>query len=293
MANDVAHGMPLGMLLNWGERFLRTSVGVFVIFISCATGCGWNVLEESADKNSDAALLFEARKQMNDAKWADAITLIQKMSQEGQTKRETRATLASAYAGRCGLNLIHMADSIAQANGINFFPVLLRALRGATSDSIVDCENAEAQILSIASDPEARLADENVMMAFIGFAKVGAILAANADPSGTGTADPIFDSCDRGQLSEHDLRQLGTGLTISISSLSASGSSIAAGLADAVTDVCAAAAGINPDFDFCEITDPADFSAEHLQALGTIVKMSDNPGLGTCTGGLMVCGCPP
>lgn len=254
-------------------------------------GCS-NAFKEFAKTDSDAALLFEARKQMNDARWDEAITLMNRMSAVARADRSTKAVMASAYAGRCGLNLIRLAEQLANSSGQNFLSLLLYTFRTSSGTSIADCQQAEALLLSISSDPAVRTDDENVMLAFIDFSKVGAILATYADTDGDGTAEPTFDSCNTAHLPDAMLREIGTGLTLAVGSLAASGGSIGSALSTSVTSACSALAGINPSYDFCSVTTPTGFSVDQVKALGGIVKTSDNPGLGTCTGSISACVCP-
>ncbi len=272
------------------HRFYLLSIPLFVGL--AISGCSQNAFQESAKRDTDPALLFEAQKQMNTSNWADAITLIGRMSAAGQADRGTKVILASAYAGKCGLNLIRLADRITNASSQNFFAILLGGLQQASVASVADCLTAESTLRSISDVAGNRTADENVMLAFIGFAKVGAILAAYADTNDDGTPDPTFDSCNTAMLPDAMLREVGTGVTLAVSSLAASGGSIGSSLSDAVTNACADLATVDPSFDFCAITAAADFTVDQRKALGGLVKSSDNPGLGTCVGGITSCVCP-
>lgn len=276
------------MRIIWILTFVIAFGGAAV----CNTACNKNVFLESAKTDTDAALLFEAKKQMNSSSWAAAITLIGKMSTDARASRETKTTLASAYAGKCGLNLIRLADQIANAGTTHVFSILLTAFRGATVTSIADCSQAETLLISISSTASGRTADENILLAFIDFAKIGSVLATYADTNVDGTADPGFDSCNTAQLPDAMLREVGTGLTLAVASLSASGGSIGAGLATSVNAACAQLAGVSPAYDFCTVTTTAGFSVNQVKAIGGLVKTTDNPGIGTCPGNLQSCVCP-
>lgn len=260
--------------------------------MSAPLGCSQNAFLESAKKDTDPALLFEARKKMNSSNWTEAIALINRMSATGLAQRETKVILASAYAGECGLNLIRMADQIANAGSTNLFAVLLSSQQTATAASVTACQSAETTLASISAVAAERTADENTMMAFIGFTKIGAVLATYADTNDDGTADVGFDSCNTGTLPDAMLREIGTGVTIAVSSLVASGGSIASGVADSVSNACADIAAVDADYDFCTVTTASAFTTEQVQALGGLVKSTDAPGLGTCAGDLATCVCP-
>lgn len=276
--------------------FLRARKNITFLFslsaILILVSCSQNALLESAKRDTDAALLFEAKKKMNGALWSDAINMIARMSAGGQAERSTKVTLASAYAGRCGLDLLRLADQISSSSGTNFFSILGSSMRAATAPSITDCVAAETTLLSISTNPATLTPDENMMMSFIGFSKIGAILATYADLDNDGSADVGFDACDTGDIPEAMVRQVGTGITLAIASLNASGSTIASGLGSAVTSACATLAGLNPAYNFCAVTDPAGFTADQVKALGGLIHSTDNPGVGTCAGNLATCVCP-
>lgn len=278
------------------SRFSPIRTAAFTLVLSLfgglTLGCTQNAFKELAKTDTDAALLFEARKEMNSSRWDQAITLMNRMSATARADRSTKAVMASAYAGRCGLNLIRLAEQIANSSGQNFLSLLVYTFRGSSGTSIADCQQAESLLLSISANPAARTADENVMLAFIDFSKIGAILSTYSDSDGDGTADPTFDSCNTAHLPNAMLREVGTGLTLAVSALSASGGSIGSALSSSVTSACSNLASIDPSYDFCSITTPAGFSVDQVKALGGLVKSTDNPGLGTCNGGLSSCVCP-
>ncbi len=273
-------------------RFPAFALVVFLIAAS-SLSCSQNAFLESAKRDTDAALLFEAKKQMNGSQWTAAIDTLLRMSPTGRAERAAKTALASAYAGRCGLNLIRLADQLSNAgNGGGLFALFMGALQNATVSSVADCKEAEETLRSISTDPAARTVDENLMLSFIEFSKMGAILATYADTNNDGTADPGFDACNVADLPEAMVREFGTGITLAIEGLNASGSTLGSSLATAVSGACSALAGVNPAYDFCSITEPADFSADQVKALAGLIHSEDDPGLGTCTDTLAACVCP-
>ncbi len=269
--------------------WIRLSAFLFLLSLS---SCSQNAFLESAKKDTDEARIFEARKLMNQSRWAEAITAIQATSTAMQAKRETKATLASAYAGKCGLNLIQMADRISSAGSAALFPILLTALRTADAAAITSCQLAETTLLSISTSAASRTADENTLLAFVGFAKIGAVLALYADTDDDGSAQVAFNPCNTGELPDAMLREVGTGVTIAVASLGASGTSIGSALSTSVSSACTALAGVDPAYNFCSITDPVGFSANQVKAIGGLVRSTDSPGLGTCAGDIATCVCP-
>jgi hypothetical protein len=263
------------------NRIFLFSLSAILMLVSCSQ----NALLESAKRDTDAALLFEAKKKMNSSLWTDAITMIGRMSAAGQAERATKVTLASAYAGRCGLDLIRLADQISNSAGTNFFSLLGSSMRAATAPSVTDCIAAETTLLAISSDPTALTADENMMLSFIGFSKIGAILAAYADLDDDGSADAGFDACDTADIPEAMVRQFGTGITLAIASLER------LRIVDRVRprnrchnrlyDTCRRESCVRLLF---AITDPADFTADQIKALGGLIHSTDSPRRGNMCG---------
>lgn len=274
--------------LRMGALFLLVSGAPLLV------SCNRNMFSELALRETDSALLFEAKKRMDSSKWTEAIDTIAKMSAGAQARREAKVTLASAYAGRCGLNLVRFANSLSGSGGGTggLFLLFMNTLRGAEQAQAEDCKHAEETLRSIDTLPANRTVDENLMLTFISFSKMGAILSAFADTDHDGTPDTGFDACDRGQFPELAVREFGTGLTLAIEGLQGSGSSVGASLATAVTAACSTLAGINPDYDFCAITDPVDFTADQVKALSGLIHSQDAPGLRTCASDLAHCVCP-
>lgn len=269
---------------------LLKSIFLFGLILSNLS-CSMNMLSASAKIDTDEARLFQAKMLMNKSKWDDAITQITGMTTAGQAQRDVKATLASAYAGKCGLNLITFADQLSSSSS-NLFALFLNTMKSATATEVTACEAAVTLLTSISSSAAARTADENILLAFTSFAKIGAILAVYADTNNDGSADGGFDSCSTAQLPDASLRSIGTGVTIAVASLTASGGNIGSALSTAVNSACSSLAGVDPTWDFCAVTDPTAFSAVQVKAIGGMVTSTDNPGLGTCNNTLANCVCP-
>nr|HMN69957.1 hypothetical protein [Bdellovibrionales bacterium] len=143
-------------------------------------------------------------------------------------------------------------------------------------------------------------------MAMLNFARIGAVLSYYGDGDGDGAADGGYDPCLRansarpatagaGDFLPADLRELGAGLTNALANLAAVSSRVdlGSGSLDSVAGACTSLAGVDPAYDFCAILDPADFTADHLRALATLINESTAVGLGTCTGNAVACLCGP
>jgi hypothetical protein len=264
-------------------------------FLFAATGCP-NAFVESANKKSDDALLFSAEQHANASQWTAAITDIAGMSASGKAKRETKAALASYYGGRCGLNLLNLADTLQNHMGAsNLWPTLMSAEIGATTAALNDCVLGEQSLLSI--DPVAanRTPDENVLLAFIEFAKMGAALEqSNADANHDGTLDGTFNPCLAADITDAATQQLATGLTIGLQALNASGAAVGGTATSGVNTMCANVDARLGTTGFCSNTSTAFFTGPALDAVRALIK-SNEVGFNSCGGSVGssgACSCP-
>lgn len=240
-----------------------------------------NAFSGTANKTGDAALLYSARAKIDQADYAGAITTIETMTTEGQASHDALVLKASAYAGRCGMNLVTFGYNVKQGldAGTTLFPLFLTEMKAVTSAS--DCTQAETLMLSI---PTASMTgDDYIFLTFVEFAKIGALLeTASVDTSaGQGVVNPALDTCAASPLTDAIVREIGTGVTIAASSISQAASSIGGPLSQLCSTID------------CAITSGADFSAADLLVLRAFFK-SNEIGFNLCGGaiGTGSCVCP-
>ncbi len=275
------------------------ATGLMLPFILGASGCP-NLFTSLANTTSDDALLEQAQIYANAKQWTSAIKTVQLMTATGLAATETKVFLASLYAGRCGLDVVLMSNSLTSnlGSGKALWPTLKIAMSGATASSVTDCETAESTILGSLTFADLS-ADDNVFLAFLEFAKMGAILAADGvDPTNGGTI--VSGACAAppapGLIPDADVEQLAAGLMVAVGALSASGSTIAGTASTAVTAACAymnAHGGSNTCSDYTA----ASWAAQGpvvIQLLHILVNASDvGYNFGSCgsiTAGS--CSCP-
>lgn len=253
------------------------------LLLSCS-----NILNEFAKEDTDEALFYEAKKNMNDSNWNAAIANFTDMSNSFLAKREVKLQHAKAYAGRCGLDLLQLFESLStNLSTGRLFALLMSAFSGATTSRADDCATAEDLLISIAASASSRNSEENTTLAFISFAKMGAIFAAFADETTVdGSTDADFDACQDSAtpgISESYVREIGIGLAIASSSLaeaiSSGGLSGADELASA-TSACSALETLGPQFNFCSQTDPNSLTAEQVKAIRWTMMDNQSIGLG-------------
>lgn len=208
-------------------------------FLMAVTGCP-NAFVESAQKTTDDALLYSAEQHANANQWTQAINAMNAMSANGKAKRESKAALASYYAGRCGLNLLDFAQAIKdQMPASKLWPLVLSAQAGATVADLSDCVLAEQTLVSIDSNENNRTPDENIELVFIEMAKMGAALAqSNADANQDGAVDGAFNACSSADISDGAVQELGSGLILTLKSIQASGSSFGGDISSSVGTMC-------------------------------------------------------
>lgn len=271
---------------------MRYAMAIFSFLL--LTNCSVNILEEFSDSTTNDALLFSAKQLINEGDYSGAIAKFDAMSADFLSQRDVKTLRASAYLGLCsGIDFLDLIDAIGSMGGARIIPWIMSTFQGGTVARQTACVQAEDVIKTIHAYGESRTSDENLLMAFIGFAKMGAIITRYGD-SGTpdGTVDAGFDPCDVGDIPSVAAREFTTGLNIAIDSLSNIGSStIGSGAISAITAMCAT----YPTLTFC--TDPpqvltTDINALEEQAVRSLMNESQDVGLGTCTGDVVACACP-
>lgn len=265
--------------------------------------CSVNVLENFANKTTNDALFVDAQTLMSRSDFNGALAKIALLTGSYATRRDVLMVKASAYGGLCGLRFLDFVETLGDMGSTRLFPLLLGAFRaGTTTTSMDNCLLAQNTIESIGVSG-VRTNDENMLMVLILFAKIGNILSYYADTDQDGTVTAAYNVCTigggtrtaGGAIDDSDMRELGTGITLAVQNISAVSSTVDLGnasLAD-VEAACDQLALLNPAYDFCSITDPAAFTANHLKGIRSLLKEDQSVGLGAdCTGDLSTCNCP-
>ncbi|MCX7977442.1 MAG: hypothetical protein N2578_00390 [Bdellovibrionaceae bacterium] len=218
------------------------------------TGCsGYNQLKAMAPKNSDEALYEDALKAVNAGQYDSAISIINNQISLGfRSNPPVVRTLTSAYSGKCGLDFLTFIEGI-QSGGSSPFAL---AMSGFTNASVVTsgCQNAQNTIENyFGTSPSQRTPSDNFFMAFLGLAKIGAMLRSKADVNQDGNVDTGFDVCDSGDISDNEIKYVGTGLGLLLQNITAVGAALggAGSAINALDTLCDSLPPPNP----CEITD--------------------------------------
>ena len=262
------------MVLASFHRSLRRftiKVSLFVLGASQA-GCQ-NILSESGDTETPAAIVFQARMLMDEREYGKAIELLETLEAADLAERDIAILRASAYVGRCGMDFIGFVAELQSMNAsTSLFQLFLSVMKSATSPA--DCLAAEDFVEAVAATGAARTQDENLFLAFVSFAKIGAVLAAtgNADDDGDGVADVGFNACT--ELTRAEGAEIGTALAIAVDSLTNASTTLFGSSLTKLQSICSVIGG-------CE-TATANYSTADRDAIRTAVHDNDGAlGLGT------------
>lgn len=265
---------------------------VVLVLLGFQISCSVNILEEFGDTETDFAKYIEAQKLVSKTSYVEAINVIGTISDEYQARADVKTLLASAYAGRCGLDFLNfVVNEISNIGSTRLYPFLMsnRASLGVTADNQSFCSTAISLLQEIGATGAVRSDDQNIFMAAVSFIQIGVILSKTADTDNDGTLDGTFDACSSGNISDTDIDAYGAALMIALESVQAVSNPAFGG--DQVT-VIANLCTLIGDPDICSKTD-GSFDATERNALRSLIKEDNAIGLGAmCTGDIATCNCP-
>ena len=150
----------------WKKKFILAALATLQL------SCTQNIFSELSSKNSDDALLVDAKAAVNKQDYQTAIDIItMKMSAFGQTKTEAKEILASGYAGRCGLNFINFVNALSSATSGSAFKLVSTPFVGLIIDP-PSCYTALTVLESI-GPTTSRTASENAFASVVGMSLMG------------------------------------------------------------------------------------------------------------------------
>lgn len=263
------------------------------------TGCSVNILSEFGDPTTDKALLYGAQMLIDEGDWTGAIEKFADMSTDFRSGRDVRALEASAYAGRCGLKFLDMIDLLANLGATKLFLQLMTDFPGSNAQDISDCVQAETILKAIDATAANRTVDENLLMTFVEFAKIGAILSTYADTTAPfGTTEWVSgDACLVGKLSDANANEVGVAIANAIASLTevAATSSVGGTQLTDFTTFCTAidsTPGLGASYNFCTALNTSSMTANMRTAVRSIIQENQYVGIGSCNNTLVNCVCP-
>jgi len=231
--------MSFSMDLGFEMRKLGFYLGVAYLALTGGGGC--NAFTDFPSANTDQAIIDTATNEIDQSQWTAAITTLNTLSPATLASRSVQVLMATAFAGRGGLNLLSLSQTLQNSSGLPLFLVLMKAFPGATNANIADEETAEGIMQGISLQAVNRTTDENVFMVFLEMAKLGDILSARADTNADGAVDATFDQCLGTSIA--DVNQVASALGNIIASIQASGLTVGASLTNTLTAQCASFGG--------------------------------------------------
>lgn len=272
------------------QTYFRTLISLLFLAPLLLGNGECNTFIGAADKGSDDALMYEAQQKIVNGDYDGALEVIGRLSTDRRQSHDGRVLEATALAGKCGLDFIGMAKDI--VDGIaskQLLKVLGANMRAATSfDS---CAEAETVLMGIQASE--MTVDDHVFLAFLEFAKMGAILAADGAIDASGQVVPTYDACT--ELGDHEAGHLGAAINIAVEAILNSGLDVAGSTTEIVQELCEEIeTHLPPGMSPCGIKDPAEFTFEQRLAIRSLVR-SNEIGLDLCGGPITnpACICPP
>jgi hypothetical protein len=264
--------------------------------LAAALGCSVNILEAFSDETDADYILVEVKKSINKQDFAAALSQYQTLPASAQAQRENKLLLATIHLGLCGLsNFLQFIEDLG-ANANPLLKMFMATFGGATVANYSSCIDAENAIKSISDSAGDRSVEENLIMAFIGMAKMGSILANKFDVNADGATDGGLDACDNtSPLPSALAKEVATGFGNMMLSLAATAGATAVGADQfaAFNAACTALNTLGPSLNFCGVYDTANVTASMEKGVRSMIKESQDVGLGvSCTGNLSSCNCP-
>ncbi|MCC2678706.1 MAG: hypothetical protein K0R29_1282 [Pseudobdellovibrio sp.] len=237
---------------------LIKTLQLFIVLFFLA-GCSINLFREMADKNTDEALLYDAQKAVNNRDYDTAIDIINnQLGGSARVTTEAREILASAYAGKCGLNFLEFVDGLANATAGTAFQLASSPFVGTAVDSAY-CLQSLQTIDLIGTNAE-RTVDQNAFAAVVGMVLMGSatrLYTDNTPVDGDGTPDAPDISCS---LTDNQVDLVVLGYGYMSSNFSALGSQLGDSSGDTFSDSIAACESVAGSA--CQITDQSDITPQ-------------------------------
>ncbi len=243
-----------------------------IILIGLVNGGGCNVFTELSSKTSDEAIVDDVNNLMDKGFWTDAVNKWNLLTSTGKAKRANKLLLASALAGRGGLDIVTLITNMntnASGGSKTFFQQLMIMFNGRNLTHYNDEVSAQNIIFGIAPSALNRTADENIFLVFVEFAKMGTLFAAIADVNADAATDATFDNCNTTVLTTTQANEVVVSIAAILTSLAATGSAIAGTSLTAINSACTTIEILSPGF--CSSTDISQVTALQTQASRTLV----------------------
>lgn len=217
-----------------------------LIFLTATSCDAPNALTEYSSTEKESALLYAAKKAVDNSQWDRAIEIItQEMDPPERQKVSSKETLMHAYGGKCGIRFFDLVNQLKNTQTGTVFQILLKLYSNKALDNS-SCAQSYLALQSIADDPQLRSKNSNIYAALLGMTQVSATLKSKFDidnqGAGDGYVDGSIDACTNSnanlKLSDSDISTIAIGMGLFLQNLSAIGSDIAGGsIVDSLKDL--------------------------------------------------------
>lgn len=264
---------------------------IILILVTIQLSCTDNVLREFADKDDEESILYQTYRHQAKQEYALALDSFIKLKATTQAKRENQFLLSTIYLGVCGLDFLTLTTDFGDIGSANFLQFLMESFRGATATQLTNCKLAEDVIINLDEDAVNRTVDENVLMVYLSFSKIGSLLSLYADTDDDNAVDGTFAACTVGSLTNLEAGHVATGLRNFIDSMNQVASTIGVG-SGSLTSLNAVCTALPASANFCTVTDPSALTADQQRGVRTIIRESSAIGIAECAGDVTACLCP-
>ena len=221
------------------------------LFVGLVSGCD-NAFKSMANKETDEALYEDILKMNNAQNFDGAIEKIDQLSLDFKASNQVRRTIASVYAGKCGLSFIQFISDMGGMGSTKLLPFLMSMWTLKNSQPEY-CVKAQSTMEEISASASGRSASDSFFMLVLGLVKIGVYLKAVADVSPTdGVVDnPPFDGtagsfCSSANISNAAIAEIGTGLGLIIANLANLGGAVSGLDLGDISDTCNSLGNPNP-----------------------------------------------
>lgn len=190
----------------------RLSLVLAAFLVSCG-----NILSSGQNSDASSAVQYSFELALGTGKWNEAITHYGELTATQQATRINVFRLASALAGRCGLNTVRLADLIANGTGAlplgRIYSMFSNKSAASALSAYNDCVDSVSTLATLGATADLRSADENVLMILVELAKISALAAYRGDTTPQdGSVDATFNPCEDadayGNLTVSDQNQI-------------------------------------------------------------------------------------
>lgn len=217
-----------------------------LIFLSATSCDAPNALTEYSSTEKESALLYAAKKAVDNSQWDRAIEILtQEMAPTERQAVASKETLMLAYGGKCGIRFFDLVNQLKNVQTGTVFEILLKLYTNKALNN-ASCEQSYLTLQSLSDDPTGRSKSSNIYAALLGMTQVSATLKAKFDTDnqggGDGYVDGAIDACANAnanlRLTDMDLTTIAIGMGLFLQNVSAIGSEIAGGsILDSLQDV--------------------------------------------------------